>query len=315
MSIVKPVIGQCRLCKNTRELNLGHIIPDFVVTWLKKSGGGALRSNEVPNRIIQDGRKEHLLCSECEQRFGDWEKIFSETVFIPYQNNSSTSPIRYKRWALQFAVSLSWRVLENIYPKRVNQFNQDEKQTVEVARETWRQFLLGEIEHPSIFEQHVIPLDLISNFYGPPLPPFINRYVVSTFDMALVNGGKTVFVYSKIAKLLIVGFIKYSDHDRKRWKGTKLHVNNGFFFGKKDYVVPDNIMNFIFGRSNLALKTLNSISRKQYGKVHTWIQQNQDAFIDTEGFRAMVQDVNFSGTKAALRPSEAKRDNEGEQSR
>ena len=133
--------------------------------------------------------------------------------------------------------------------------------------------------------------------------------------MALVNGGKTIFVYSKIAKLIIVGFIQYSDHDRKIWKGTKLHVNNGYLFGKKDYVVPDNIMKFIFGRSNLALKTLNSISQKQYGKVHTWIQQNQDAFIDTEGFRAMVQDVNFSGTKAALRPSEAMRDNEGKQSR
>ena len=265
-------MGQCRLCQNPGELQLSHIIPKFAVRWLRESvGGAALRSSAVPNVRIQDGQKEYLLCSSCEKMLNHWETEFATSVFIPYHNNEHQSPshIRYKKWALKFAVSLSWRVLEYIYPKIVDRFGPSEQPAIEAAREVWRKFLLSEVTHPSIFEQHLLPLEVIAEFRGPKLPPFFNRYLVTTCDMDFVRSENTIFVYSKLCKLFIFGFIRYSDHDRKIWKGTKLHVNNGHLFAIKDYVIPDNILEFLFDKSNIALNAHNRMSPKQAEKVIT----------------------------------------------
>jgi hypothetical protein len=313
-----PEMGQCRLCQNPGQLQLSHIIPKFAVRWLRESvGGAALRSSAVPNLRIQDGQKEHLLCQACEQLLSQWEAEFTERVFLPYHNNKNQPPslVRYEKWALKFAVSLSWRVLEYRHPKIVDQFGPCEQQAIEAAREVWRKFLLSEVTHPGIFEQHLLPLDVIADFRVPKFPPFFNRYLVTTCDMDFVRSGNTTFIYSKLCKLCFFGFIRYLDHDRKIWKGTKLHVNNGHLFAIKDTVIPNNILEFLFDRSNIALNALNRMSPKQAEKVTNWTLQNRDTFIETDTFLAMLQDVRFSGARAALRPTEkldTKRTNQGE---
>ena len=104
--------GKCALCNRDTELSLSHIIPKFVFSWFKESAPSAMRGIDEPNKRLQDGEKQYLLCSDCEGLFSSWEKTFCEDIFLPLHNNQSqNSSIGYGHWALKFAVSVSWRVL------------------------------------------------------------------------------------------------------------------------------------------------------------------------------------------------------------
>jgi hypothetical protein len=101
----------CQLCRKTRPLRMSHIVPSFVFDWVKRTAPGAIRLARSPNRRVQDGAKLQLLCDDCEQRFGIWEKEFAENIFAPLHSNPQDSLLEYQDWGLKFAVSVSWRVL------------------------------------------------------------------------------------------------------------------------------------------------------------------------------------------------------------
>jgi hypothetical protein len=76
--------GVCGLCNQERELLLGHIVPSFVYDYVKRSSvTGLIREIHNPNLVAQDGDKDYLFCSECEQIFGIEEKSFAENIFVP----------------------------------------------------------------------------------------------------------------------------------------------------------------------------------------------------------------------------------------
>ncbi|MCE7987510.1 MAG: hypothetical protein DYG89_40610 [Caldilinea sp. CFX5] len=109
--------------------------------------------------------------------------------------------------------------------------------------------------------------------------------------------------YSKLGKYCLFGFVKYPDRDRKIWNGTKIHLNNGTFFDTKKFVIPDNVASYLMMRANSALNAISSISPRQYDKIQQWTEENLDQYIESNAFRALVQDVNFFGQNA-LRPEE-----------
>ncbi len=67
-----PSVTTCALCEQAAPLEVGHIVPAFVVKWVKQtSATGYLRLGASPNRREQDGFKVPLLCGACEDRFSD----------------------------------------------------------------------------------------------------------------------------------------------------------------------------------------------------------------------------------------------------
>lgn len=86
--------GICRLCQNTAELQLSHVIPAFVFRWKRETaGGGYLRMGAAPNKRVQDGIQRNLLCAACEARFSQWEGLFAmfgELAFAPSVNKNSS---------------------------------------------------------------------------------------------------------------------------------------------------------------------------------------------------------------------------------
>ena len=46
-----------------------------------------LRFGDNPNKPVQDGFKQKLLCSECEGRFSKFETYFANNFFYPYIND------------------------------------------------------------------------------------------------------------------------------------------------------------------------------------------------------------------------------------
>jgi hypothetical protein len=75
--------GTCRLCLNTRELRDSHIVPKWAYKQLRGSGKNpnpvVIRGGVAAQTSRQD--TESLLCSECEQRFGDVERRISRLVY------------------------------------------------------------------------------------------------------------------------------------------------------------------------------------------------------------------------------------------
>lgn len=299
---VTKVNGVCALCDKEAKLQLSHILPKFVIKYVKESAPSAIRSNQSPNRRIQDGPKEYLLCWDCEQLFARWEKLFYENLFLPLHSPTPvTSPLYYRQWALKFAVSVSWRVLLSRSRRGLTHFSAQQQASAQQALDLWRRFLLGQERHPGRYEQHLLPLDVIESHTKTGISPFLNRYnlrVVQTDVIALEN---MVFTCSKLCRVIIFGFI---DVDSPLvWQGTKLHVNKGEIIPRR-YVIPYQIDEYMNEMADKVKDFFASMSPQQQRKVDEAIRENLDELVDSEIFRAMNYDVAHSGD-AAFKNSEA----------
>jgi len=293
------MIGECALCLKEKELQYSHIIPKFVFRYLKESAPSAIRSNRDPNRRIQDGEKEHLLCRDCEQIFSDWEKPFSERLFVPLHNPLPvTTPIEYRQWALKFAVSISWRVLQYYMKRGLSHFTDEQRAHAEEALNVWGKFLRGEEKHPKHFEQHLLPLDVVEHHTAGGTSPFLNRYLLRAVHMDVIASESSAIVYTKLCRIIIFGFI-YEDNP-VGWRGMKLHVNKGVIM-PREYVIPAGMFKYINEKASQVKESLDSLSPKQEQKVAKAFQKNLDELANSEIYRAMSYDVAQSGN-AAFKP-------------
>ena len=154
-------IDICQLCLYKKELKSSHIIPSFVYKWLRETAAlPSLRYGKIPNKRIQDGEKRPLLCQDCELLLSQWEKTFSENIFIP-QIQDSTQQIEYHQWMLKFSVSVVWRALVFLLLDGVADYPLIDE--AKLAMERWRRFLLGEYKNPNIYQIHAMPFDLIES--------------------------------------------------------------------------------------------------------------------------------------------------------
>jgi hypothetical protein len=288
--------GKCCLCQKEADLCLSHIIPKFVIIWLKETSPGAIRDSRVPNRRVQDGIKEYMLCEECEKLFSSWEHSFAENIFFPlHNNNNKIFTLPYKEWCLKFTVSVSWRVLMRAKLLGISLKHNIQTQKINVALNRWKEFLIGNRNHPDEFEQHIIPLDIIDTHTAEGLSPFINRYLLRSVDVDIPSSDNRAFVYIKMGKVMLIGFI-YEPHP-DWWKNSKIHVHKGFICSKR-YIAPDGLYEYINYRASKAAATLRSLSATQKNKITEMQKQNLDKLKDSEVLRAMNQDVELFGRAA-----------------
>lgn len=291
--------GACHLCGRNDQLQLSHVIPKFVYTWTKESCPSFLRNSKEPNLRIQDGEKEYLLCWECEQRLGAWEKAFCESVFVPlHENKTDPKDLQYEQWALKFAVSVSWRNL--LYHRQhqkllADHLTQAQLTLADKAFDAWRQFLLGNREHPGQYEQHLLPLDIIENHTVPFLSPCINRYFVRAIDMDLLRADGDVFTYTKMNRIAIFGFIEMKE--RNKWRGTKIQLKKGAV-GTSNFYIPEYLLKYLSNRANEIAASFSQISEKQSAKISESIMKDPDRAANSEIFRAVEQDVALFGDRA-----------------
>jgi len=294
------MFGQCKLClQNNVELRMSHIIPKFVWKWLRDSlSSGGLRSHREPNKRIQDGPKFQLLCSECEQKFSDWEKPFSEQIFLPLHDPEPvTQPIYYEDWALKFAVSISWRtVMYFRHKSSLNHLTDKEQQLTTSALETWRRFLLGQTNNLKTFNQHLLPVDVISEHQGGgAISPFLNRYMLRNVHIDVLASKSSIYVYSKLCRVILFGRI-YEKHT-DAWKGMQLKSSRGDI-RPRNYYIPGEIAEYMNHKADEAMKALDSLSPRQQRIVDESFKKNVDVIANSEVFRAMQYDVLHSGKNA-----------------
>lgn len=291
--------GTCNLCKKVTILRKGHVIPSFAFKWLKEtSGTGYLRVGHTPNLRAQDGAKKYLLCEECEQLFSVNEKEFNKQFFLPLSLKGEAR-LPYRSWLLKFAVSVSWRVL--LFHKQHLFKNLNESQLAEADRalDAWGAFLLGRVKDPDIYQQHIVPFDMIESSTDSNLPSNINSYILRATDMDVVSSKQRVFVYTKICRVLILGFIV--EPHPERFRGTMIHVHKGTVGENKRYELPRWVMDWYCERARKVGQVHEQFSDKQWQVIESDLRKNMDRYASSEQFKATTRDVEMFGDRAFVK--------------
>ena len=102
----------CGLCQSPGPRRLSHILPAFVFKHAQvRTPTGYLRNSLTPNKRMQDGPKDYVLCESCEQRFSKWERSFAR--LFKRHNEVRGETITYSSDDAFCALSMLWRGLHN----------------------------------------------------------------------------------------------------------------------------------------------------------------------------------------------------------
>lgn len=287
--------GNCRLCNRFADLQLSHVIPAFAFRWLRAtSGTGHLRTGIEPNRRVQDGQKFYWLCQSCETVLSSYETAFTKNLYHPYSRGDQVR-FRYGRWLMLFCTSVSWRVLRFFREEAPHtDYSEDLLNRIENADHAWRRVLLGHCPHPGSYQQHILPLDAITQATGD-FPPNFNRYIMRAIDMDLVHSESTAFVYSKLGRFIILGFIR---EDRPlNWRGSKVHATEGLLEPRK-FVLPRQFGDYLIEKSRKMADLAASVSDRQREKINQAFWKNIDKVAESDALKAMDSDVQLFGEAA-----------------
>ncbi len=197
---------QCLLCGGPPPLVEGHLIPDFAVRRLKKDGPSGFLRGENPNRRIQDGVKEPLLCPDCDnRRFSDAETSFANRIFHPFLDDRAhefdcTEADRY------FVASLVARIVSRLRTRTTGDFDYlpDEVAAMEEAAGRLRLYLLGAQQYPEEIEQHIFFCgpDGHGQFLG------LNAYLNMANDLQIIGRHDRLYTLAILSGVVIASLLR-----------------------------------------------------------------------------------------------------------
>jgi hypothetical protein len=204
--------------------------------------------------------------------------------------------VKYGRWCLKFAVSVSWRVLKYwSEDPRYASLLLEKRLLAERALQQWRKFLLDETPNPAEFEQHILPVGMVKKPV-PGMSPWFNRYAARAVDHTFAFSSEIMFVFSKLGHLSIFGMIP-PEPRVPGWTGTKLHVRSGHVaLGGDAWIeIPGAIVEFMSSRADHAAAVMGSLSAPQQEKA---LKALRNANVDGELFEAFLRDFQLFGDAA-----------------
>jgi len=292
--IRNKMTGKCKLCEKNTSLKQSHIVPKFIFKWLRDtSATGYFRFGENPNKRAQDGFKEYLLCGDCEAVLNKWETEFATNVFHPLVTGSNNY-FEYGSWFLKFVVSLSWRSLLYFKKFGLSHFTESQINEVEQALEVWRKFLLGENKYLEKYQQHVLPIDIVSELFIPGLPANINRYFLTGIDIDPIANNQQALVYVHIPYFIFFGGIQIRP---ELWENTIIDVNKGTI-GINKCIIPQSIADYVIDKAKEVGRIGGSLSERQKSKVEKIIRNDLNKTINSKTFKSMRADVKLFGEEA-----------------
>jgi hypothetical protein len=197
---------------------------------------------------------------------------------------------------MKFAASVSWRVLTYFSQLGLKQFSVEQQQAVTAALTAWRSFLLDQSENPGSDELHMIMFDRLADHSSGDLPKNFNRYLVRGVEPDVVRGKESAFVYAKMCRLLVIGFIQKDS--KEPWSGTKLRVRKGEI-GGKNYVLPGALLKYLRGRAQRLAELEAKISPRQRQKIDAEYDKQQDRALNSETLSVSLHDYEMFGAPDA----------------
>ncbi|MFT8319631.1 MAG: hypothetical protein ABF649_01860 [Bacillus sp. (in: firmicutes)] len=285
-------MGNCALCQEERELEKSHIIPKFVFRSMKKnSPTGNMRMASQPNRVIQDGDKQAMLCGVCEDRFSRNETTFANKFYHPYHSDN-LHVVEYGQWLNYFISSVSWRSLYLDIIEFVRDQNIDiiDLGTLIEAEKVMREFLLGERKDLGHIENHIFFFGPIKEVSGD----------TSEFDLHTAIGGSVVgytyinhnpdssYVFLNLQGILIVTILKKDVEEV--WENTLVKEKGFFNMGQPNHTVSSPVFNELFAVAKNLRESREKISESQKGKIVEAIRKNPERFLKSKAYQRLKDD-------------------------
>jgi hypothetical protein len=273
--------GTCKLCGQQKTLRYSHIVPAFAVRWLKETSlTGYLKTLKSKVRV-QETRRVFLLCGDCEQILGRDEKIFCETLFIPYHEKNQQQ-FEYGSWLRRFIVGLHWKVLvvkEETYPAEA-------EAAYAKAEADWRQFLLGQSASPGDAEFHLFLSDVVEDSTGE-LPQKINWYLARGFDLTpIYSESGMAGVYAMIVRTLTFSYLT-PKAAKDKMIGTQIAEEGLLQTGQ---TIQRSLGSFIVGRAKAIERFPATLSERQKAKLFERARKEPEKVFRPESFRAFEAD-------------------------
>lgn len=288
-------VDACPLCGSAGPLRDSHIVPHFVYEWLREtSATGFIRYGPIPNRRVQDGFKQKLLCASCEEMLSKWESETARLVFRPYHHDSG-AVLEYGPWFSKFCASVCWRVLFLHRGLGIPNYSPAQNEAADNALAHWRAWMFDRVPNPGRFELHVVPVDLIGDFEGIEPPTNINRYVARAIEIDAISSARSAYVYAKLCKLVLVGAVQLPAG--RQWIGTRVAAKRGTI-RPDNRTVPSQLWGYMADRARAMARHRAAISDRQKGRIASSMREDPDRTAQSESFRAMSHDIALFGHSA-----------------
>ncbi|GAB6524451.1 hypothetical protein [Bacillus cereus] len=274
----QPVTGICALCKKESTLEEIHIVPKFIFRYLNAhSFTGRIRTAAEPNRPLQDGRKSHLLCSDCEDLFNKDETIFSNKVFHPFKKNELDNPVKYNgNWLNRFITSVNWRVLYQDLQKIMTEqdngpLTPEIMDTLSNAEQVMRSYLLNERLDLDVLENHIIFFNenVMRQLFNHPHAIIQG----SAFGSPVIMNKDAMYVISNLNGILVITIIKKQPEE--------IWLNS---------FVSSPLIGELRKLEGMRQKYNEGISNKQLEKLQEKILKDPDGFKNSETYKRIMMD-------------------------
>lgn len=224
-SAAEDEVGLCGLCESSGPLRNGHLVPRFVVRWVKEtSATGLLLAPATEGRPQQDARTRRLFCSACEQLLSRDEKAFAEHVFIPrHEQEEAWRGFDYEAWLSRFQAGLLLKAaLEEDAPEWARR-----KLERAVVPEL-RAFLLDRTAWPRPYEMHLVFTDYLPYEQLPPdTSKSIQWYLMRAGDLTVAfSSVRTLMLYASIPGFQF--WMPVQPVRQPDWAGTKVSLRGSF---------------------------------------------------------------------------------------
>ncbi|KAF6620472.1 hypothetical protein HFE03_07400 [Paenibacillus sp. EKM102P] len=288
----------CALCKTTKELRKSHVLPKFVINFLKKdSFTNKFRNLENSNISRQDGEKEYLLCNDCEQLFSVSENLFAKNVFYPFKKQTLVSKLKYQEWLTKFIVSVNWRCLY-LDILRIEQDREERGKIstsqLDILKDSemvMSEFLLGNRVDLGSIENHIFFFDEVKSMNENLTLHRPHSSVHGSIGGYTVWNEDSICVFTNLAGVFIITIFKKGKSEK--WKNTYVKKSSGVIripqFIKGTLIA--NELTFL----NNSLK-YNNLSDKQRNKIVEHISSNIDKFKASGSYKRYVKDKNLNTT-------------------
>ncbi|AGZ36363.1 MAG: hypothetical protein ACOKSU_14535 [Pseudomonas sp.] len=134
----------CLLCQTGELEKLGHVIPKFVMRWLKEAS--KFKSFYFNNdQTVFDTPAFRMMCNTCEAKFSTLEKYFTDNIFKKYYRKKSPNPIQDDVY--NFAISIAWRLI--VFSERLKSTEPQQQafeSTYSLSEKLMRDYLNGKIK-------------------------------------------------------------------------------------------------------------------------------------------------------------------------
>jgi hypothetical protein len=124
--------------------------------------------------------------------------------------------------------------------------------------------MFDRIGNPGAFELHLIPVDLLASANGLKLPPNMNRYLARAIDMDVVAKPGSAFVYAKMCKLIVFGFIERPQF--RQWRGSRVAMREGVI-EPRQFVMPSHFAEYLAERAQRMGELQEQLSDRQKAKI------------------------------------------------